>query len=79
MGAALKLFPAVLIFVYSAQDRDDLALGGQRDRAGHFRAGALGGFDNLLGALVDQLMVVSRQTDTDFLSDSHLGISSTNF
>lgn len=35
--------------------------------------------DNLLGALVDQLMVVSLQTDTDFFSVSHFGFSSSYF
>ena len=67
MGAALELLAGVLVLVNRAQDGDDLLLGRQRDRAGNLRAVALCGLDDLLGALVDQLVVVRLQADTDLL------------
>ena len=65
VGAALELLTAVLIFVDGAQNGDDLFLGGQRDGAGDSRAGALGGLDDLLCALVDDLMVLRLETNAD--------------
>ena len=49
----------------SAEDGNNLLLGGQGDGAGHLGAGALGGLYDLLSALVDDLMIVSLQADTD--------------
>ena len=49
----------------SAQDGDDLLLGGQRDGAGDGRAGALGGLDDLLCALVDDLMVIGLEANAN--------------
>ena len=53
-----------------AEDGDHLFLGGQGDGAGDGGAGALGGLHDLLGALVDELVVVSLEADADhfFLS-----------
>ena len=70
MSAALKLLAAVLVLVDGAQDGDDFLLGGQGDGAGDGSAGALGGLHDLLRALVDELVIVSLQTDADhfFLS-----------
>ena len=65
MGAALKLLAAVLIFVGSPQNGDDLLLGGQRNGAGHGGAGALGGLHDLLGALVDDLMVIGLEANAN--------------
>ena len=42
MGAALELLTAVLVLMNSAEDGDNLLLGGQGDGAGNLGAGALG-------------------------------------
>ena len=65
MGAALELLTAVLVLVGSAQDSDDLLLGGQRNGAGHGSAGALSGLNDLLCALVDDLVVIGLQTNAN--------------
>ena len=65
MSAALELLTAILVLMSSTQDGDDLLLGGQRDGAGHGSAGALGGLDDLLCALVDDLMVIGLQTNAN--------------
>ena len=65
MGTALKLLTAVLVLMHSAQDGDDFLLGGQRDGAGDGSAGALGGLDDLLCALVDDLVVIGLETNAD--------------
>ena len=72
MGAALELLAGVLILVYGAQDGDDFLLGGQGHGTGHGGAGALGGLRDLLGGLVDELMIVGLETDADhFLLSCH--------
>ena len=65
MGSAFKLLTAVLILVNGAKDRDDLFLRRQGDGAGNLRDGTLGGLDDGLGGLVDQLMIVGFETDAD--------------
>ena len=65
VGAALKLFAAVLVLMNSAQDGDDLCLGGQRDGAGDGSIGALGSFNDGFGCLVDELMVIGLESDAD--------------
>ena len=70
MGAALELLAGILVDVGGAQDGDDLPLGGQGDGTGDGGAAALGGVHDLLGGLVDELMVIGLQPDADhfFLS-----------
>ena len=76
MGAALELLAGILVLMDGAQDGHDLLLGGQGDGAGHGRAGALGGLHDLLGALVDELVVVGLETDADhFFLSCHCGSS----
>jgi hypothetical protein len=58
----------------SAQDGDDFLLGGQRDGAGDGSAGALGGLDDLLCALVDDLVVIGLETNADHFF-CHFGFS----
>ena len=65
VGAALELLTAVLVLVDGAQDGDDLGLGRQGDGAGDLGVGALGGLDDGLGCLVDELVIVSLETDAD--------------
>ena len=82
MGAALKLLTAVLVLMNSTQDGDDLGLGRQRNGAGDLRVSALRGFDDLLRRLVDQLVIVGLEADTDhFLvaRGCHVVSSVTNF
>ena len=67
MGAALKLFAAVLVLVRSAKDGDDLLLRGERDRAGYPCAGPLGSLHNPLRRPIDQVVLVALELDTDFL------------
>ena len=71
MGAALELLAGILVLMNGAQDGDDFLLGGQRDGAGDLGAGALGGLDDLLGALVDDLVVLGLETDADHLLRCH--------
>ena len=52
--AGLELLTAVLVLVDSAQDRDDLLVGGQRDRAGNASASALSGLHDLLCRSIDR-------------------------
>ena len=82
VGAALKLLAAVLILMNSAQDGDDLGLRRQRNGAGDLRVGTLCGFDDLLRRLVDQLVILGLEADTDhFLvaCGCHVVSSVTNF
>ena len=78
VGAALELLTRILVLVNSTQDGNDLLLGRQRDRAGNLSAGALCSLHDLLGCLIDQRMIVSFQSDSDFLCVSHCVFSSSN-
>ena len=71
MGSALELLPGVLILVDSAKDGDNFLLGGQGDGAGDGSAVALGSLDDLLSALIDELMIVSLQPDADHFLVCH--------
>ena len=51
--------------MHGPQDGDDLLLGGQRDGAGDLSAGALSSLDDLLCALVNDLVIVGLQPDAD--------------
>ena len=77
MGAALELLTAVLILVNGAKDRDDLFLRRQGDGAGNLRVGTLGGLDDGLGGLVDQLMIVGLEADADHFLCCHVCSSKT--
>ena len=79
VGAALELLPAVLVLVDGALDGDDLLLGGQGDGAGDPGVGALGGLDDGLGGLVDQLVIVSLEADADHFLCCHECFLQTNF
>ena len=59
MGAHLELLAAVLILMNSAQNGNDLLLGGERDGTRYSRAGALSGsYDSLCG-LINQLVIIA--------------------
>ena len=67
MGAHFKLLPAILILVGGAENGDDLLLGGKRDGAGYPGARPPGRIHDLLGALVDQVVLVGLELDADLL------------
>ena len=67
MGTALELLAAVLVLVGSAQDGHDFLLRGERNRARHAGAGALGSLDNPLCGLIDQGVLIALELDADFL------------
>jgi hypothetical protein len=68
MGATLELLAAILILMNSAQNGNDLFLGGERDRTGYNRAGSLGGLQDLLSSLIHQGGIVALDSDSDFFS-----------
>ena len=63
----------------SAKDGDDFLLGGQRDGAGNSSAVALSGLHDLSSTGVDQLVIVSLQSDADHFLVCHGLFSSLNF
>ena len=72
VGSALELLTGVLVLVDRAKDGDDLLLGGQGDGAGDGGAVALGGLDDLLGAGVDELMIIGLEANSDHFLVCHL-------
>ena len=67
VGAALELLTAVLVLVHCTKNGNDFALGRQRDRARNLSVGTLCSFYDLLRCLIDQRVVISFQSDSDFL------------
>ena len=67
MGAHFELLAGILVLVGGAQDRHDLLLGRERDRAGHAGTGALCSLDDACGALIDDRGLVRLQLDADLL------------
>ena len=63
--AALELLTAVLVLVDGTQDRDDLGLGGQRDRPGDLCIRALGCLDDGFSGLDDQLVILGLEANAD--------------
>jgi hypothetical protein len=63
----LELLPAVLVDERAANDGVLLDAGRQRDRAGDVGSGPLRGLHDLLGRLVEQLVVVRLESDADAL------------
>ena len=78
VGAALELLTAVLVLVHCTKNGNDFALGRQRDRARNLSVGTLCSFYDLLRCLIDQRVVISFQSDSDFLCVSHCVFSSSN-
>ena len=65
VGAHLKLLAAFFVDVRAFDDRIDTAAGWQRNGAGNSGASAQRRINNLFGGLVNHLVVVGLQTDTD--------------
>src|SRR5713101_593666 len=67
VGAHLEVLPRVLVLERAADHAVDVLLGGQRYGTGDGRAGALNRLDDVLGGLVERLVVVRLQSDADLL------------
>src|SRR5579875_2087541 len=61
----LEMLPAVLVLVGRTYDRIAVLLGGEGNRAPDLGLGAQDGLHDLLGGLVDDLVVVGLQADPD--------------
>ena len=72
VGAGLELLTGILVLVNSAQDGHDLLLSGERDGTGNASAGTASGLHDLASGLIDQLMIVTLNADTDFFFDCPL-------
>ena len=68
VGAHLKLLAAILVLVRRADDRVEVTLGRQGDGTAHASAGVLGGLDDLLGRLVNDLVIVALEANPDLLA-----------
>jgi hypothetical protein len=66
--AHLELLARLLIHVRRAKNGPPVDRGGQRNRPGHVRAGALCGLDNLARGLVENSVIVRFQTNANFFS-----------
>src|SRR5699024_2015124 len=71
VGAGLELLTAVLILMNSAQNRDNLLVGGQGDRAAHTGAGAPRGLHDLGRSRIDKGCIVALQPNSDLFLDCH--------
>jgi hypothetical protein len=67
MGADFELLTAFLVDMRRAIDGEALDLGGQRNRAAHACAGTLRGAHDLLGAVVQQPVIIRLEAYADVL------------
>ena len=67
MGSLLKLFSGILVLMNSPEDRDHFFPGGKRNRTGNLCSALADRLDDLLCALINQLMIISLQCDTHYL------------
>ena len=67
MGAHLELLTGVLVHVRRADNRVQVALGGQGDRTGNASAGLLSGLDDELRGLIDDLVIIALEANADLL------------
>lgn len=66
MSAHLELLTGVLVHVRRADNRVQVALGGQGDRTGNASAGLLSGLDDELRGLIDDLVIIALEANADF-------------
>ena len=64
----LELLARLLVDEGRAVDSEDALVGGQGDGTADYRAGGLHSLHDLLGALVDEVVIVRFEFDTDFLA-----------
>ena len=72
MGSHFKLFAAVLVLMNRTQNGDNLLFGRERNRTGYAGACTLCRLHNLVGGLIHQLVIVTLDSDSDFLLDLSL-------
>src|SRR5256714_15110211 len=63
----LEVLARVLVLERAADDAVHVLLGRKRHRAGHARAGARGGLDDLARRRLDRRVVIRLQPDADFV------------
>lgn len=68
MGAHLELLAGVLVLVRRADDRVKVALGRQGDGTAHAGTRLLGGVDDKLRGLIEDLVIVALEADADLLA-----------
>ena len=77
--ARLELLHGLFIHVRGTVDRKFFDAGGQRDGTGNTGAGALGGFDDFQGGLIDHAIVEALEFDANTLAfhggDKERGLS----
>ena len=61
VSSLLELLTAVLIFMYSAEDRNNLLLCGQRNGAAHLGSGLCDRVDDLLRGRIHELVIICLQ------------------
>src|ERR1019366_854786 len=69
--AHFELLARLLVHMRRTKNRPPVDRGGQWNRPGHIRTGALGGLDNLARGLVENSVIVRLQTDANFFSGRH--------
>ena len=67
MSPPLELLTGLFVDVRSAQDRPPVDGGRKRERPTNVDTSALGGLDNLPGTLVQELVVVSLEANTNLV------------
>ena len=68
MGAHLELLTGILVHMRGADNRVKVALGGQRNGAGNASTSLLGGLDDELRGLINNLVIVALEADPDLLA-----------
>jgi len=66
--AQLELLTALLVYERGAVNREDTLVGGQGNRTAYYRACGFHRFHDFLSRLVHQLVVVTLELDSDFLT-----------
>ena len=79
VGAGLELLAAILVLVYSAKDRNDLLLRGERNGTGNGAAVSLCNLHYLLRCGIDEGVVKAFQTHSDLFFCCHGFASFTKF
>ena len=70
VSAHLELLTAVFVNVRRADNRVEVALGGQRDGAGHTGTGLLSGLDDELRGLIHNLVIIALRRILIFWLDN---------
>ena len=74
MRTDFELVARGLVHVRRTEHRENALVGGQRNGSAYHRAGALHRLHDLLGALVDEVVIVRPQLDPDLLGHRSLRV-----